>query len=172
MIGVVCRSLFAAIVLSFGSGCALMAGGLAGAAGYALYEGAESRVYKQPVRVSAAAASIAMHRMGIKPEKQQIDEFGGYLTAETAAGETVKVRVEPEGLGSMVTVRIGAFGDETKSNVFFSKLEEALPQRASESPADIQNAAQIVPEQPDGVIVLPGESTFEANAPIPGRKED
>lgn len=167
MLGAVARSLIAAIFLSMASGCALMAGGLAGAAGYALYEGAESRVYKTPVRVSAAAASVAMHRMGIKPEKQKIDEFGGYLTAETAAGETVKVQVEPEGMGSVVTVRIGAFGDETKSNVFFSKLEEALPQRASEDAADIPNAAQIVPDQPDGVIVLPGKSSFEADAPIP-----
>lgn len=158
------RSLVAAIVVGFGSGCALMAGGLAGAAGYAFYEGAETREYSQPVRVSAAAASVALHRMGIKPEKQKIDEFGGYLTAQTAVGETVRVRVEPKGTGSVVTVRIGTFGDERKSSIFFSKLEEALPAHAGE----LRNAARLVPDSPDGAIVLPGESTFEPDAPIPG----
>lgn len=155
-----CAAILCAVgACALGSGCALLAGGVAGAAGHAYLQGSDVRAYGHPVRVAAQSAVVALHRMGIRPQQTKIDDFGGVIHAETADGQNVKIRIDPEGAGSVVSVRIGMFGDEKKSAAFFQKLEEALPK---------PDLAPIVPPYASGgPVVIPGESTFDPHAPVP-----
>lgn len=128
------------------SGCvAILAGGAAGAAGYAYFKGAAERHYAEPVDVTAEATRQALNELGLAATVHRGDRLGAILRAESAAGKKIKIEIGPYGSGSVVAVRVGTFGDETISEQIFDRLDRhvaAIVPSGDSPTASVANSPQ------------------------------
>jgi Protein of unknown function (DUF3568) len=108
------------------SGCLVVAAG--GGAGTAAYvtgdlKGAEAKdidtVYK--------AAQNAMGQLNFNITEKNVDKLSGRIIARDSQDKkiTIKIRATSENT-TEVSIRIGFFGDETKSMLIYQKIQENL----------------------------------------------
>ena len=84
----------------------------------------------QPISEVYYAAKDTARELDLRPLRYDLDGIAAEIIALDAHFETVNIRVEtlPESR-SLLTIRIGLFGDKNKSVVLFSEIMERLALR-------------------------------------------
>ena len=122
------RLLVAPLIVAPCVGCALVAIGAGGAAGYAYAAGKEEKVYPYPVEETVAAVREAMQEMQLRLESDRADALCARFESHLATGEKVAIKVEAKGQGlTEVGIRIGVFGDHLATRMLFEKIDARLP---------------------------------------------
>ena len=72
------------------------------------------------------AAVKAMEKFELKVIDEQKDVFYAKVTAKSADGKTVKVKIKPEGEKTSFTVGVGTFGNEARSLMIYEEMQKQL----------------------------------------------
>jgi hypothetical protein len=113
-----------------GSGCAVLLVGAAAGAGvagaaYALGD-LEAHLEADPPAV-AKAAERALNALQIRVISNAVSGLDARLVGRTGADRKVTVKVKGAGEGrSEISIRVGAFGDETMSRSILRRIEKEL----------------------------------------------
>jgi len=95
----------------------------AGVGAYVFVKGNLKRTYEAPVEKVWEAAVQAVQELDLTVESKKHDAFGGTVKGKLADGKNFTVRLERLGEKSTeVGVRIGVFGDRTKSEAIHDKI--------------------------------------------------
>jgi hypothetical protein len=118
------------------SGClALVAGGAAaagGAAGYAYYKGKLGRVYAANFDDVWAATHTSLAELGMPIQSENRTKNGGSMESRTTSEpvqiilETQESKIPAEGPVTLVTIRVGTFGDERVSMSLLDQIGRHL----------------------------------------------
>jgi hypothetical protein len=120
--------LFAALLLVGSSGCALVAVGAGGAAGYAYASGRHEKIYPYPLDQTWAAVRDAVQELQLPVETERSDALSARLESHLATGEKVTITLEPKTPGlTEVRIRVGTFGDHVTSRMVFDRIDSRLP---------------------------------------------
>ena len=139
------------LLTSLGGCATFLAGGAAGAAGYAYTKGGKTRYYAQPVAVVAGIVPQALQELEMPPNVVRNDATGAVIKTVSATGKKVKIEVKPRGSATQVAVRVGTFGNEAISHVIFSKLDQHM-NRLAAAPASEGAVPTAVTEPVDEVV--------------------
>ncbi|HUW20262.1 MAG TPA: DUF3568 family protein [Sedimentisphaerales bacterium] len=125
------RQVFLASVLAglvmFGQGCMVAAVG-AGAAGTVAYlKGDLEAVESKNIDTVYRATKAALNEMGLKVTKDSKDTLGAEIVARDAGDKkiTIKLKTTAENT-TKLSIRVGMFGDETKSRLIYDRIREKL----------------------------------------------
>jgi hypothetical protein len=108
-------------------GCMLAVVG-AGAAGTVAYiRGDLEAVESRNIDAVYAATKKAVDELGFKVTKHTKDALGAEIVARDAADKkvTIKLKTTAENT-TQLSIRVGTFGDETKSQLIYDKIKENL----------------------------------------------
>lgn len=136
-------------------GCvALLAGGAAGAAGYAYAKGSETRVY--PVRVDVVDQGVqnTLASLQVTVLKHHSDITGSRTEAKTAHGKKFTVETRAAGSATEVKVRVGTFGDDQWSQLIFTQLDKQT---------------SLIPTQPTPAVIPVTAEVEKTSNPAPAR---
>jgi hypothetical protein len=129
------------------AGCLAVAAGAAaagGLAGYAYYQGSDSRDYAAPFHQTWTAAQAALGDLAMPIEGVQQGASDGALLTRTADGTRVKLSFEENpGPTTTVNVRVGVFGDHPLGERILDDIQAHLGPASVPCPA----AAPIVPPE-------------------------
>jgi hypothetical protein len=104
---------------------AVAAGAAAGT--YFFVKGNLKRSYEAPVEKVWEATLQAVEELKLATESKKHDAFGGQIEGKMADGDSFKIELKRLGEKSTeVGVRIGAFGDRTKSEAIHDKILSKL----------------------------------------------
>jgi hypothetical protein len=104
---------------------AVAAGAAAGT--YFFVKGNLKRSYEAPVEKVWEATLQAVEEFKLETESKKHDAFGGQIEGKMADGDSFKIELKTLGEKSTeVGVRIGAFGDRTKSEAIHDKILSKL----------------------------------------------
>jgi hypothetical protein len=128
------------------SGClALVAGSAAaagGAAGYAYYKGKVGRVYAANFDDVWAATHTSLTELGMSVQSENRTKTGGSMESRTTSEsvqitlETQESKIPAEGPVTLVSIRVGTFGDERVSYSLLDQIGRHLvPVQAGTNPA-------------------------------------
>ena len=108
-------------------GCALVAAGAVGAAGYAYYDGEmRSDVDASPQKIVSASAA-ALKELDIPVQSQDATSVDGRVEGKTALDKKVTVSVKRKSdTTSSVGIRVGTFGDEELSRRILDGIKAHL----------------------------------------------
>jgi uncharacterized protein DUF3568 len=119
------------------SGCLWLAasaavGGAAGA-GYVYYKGKVSRPYSANLNDVSAAAHTALTELGMRVDSEGHDAVSGMIHSQLANGEKVRIwldvkesKMPAEGPLTVVSIRVGTFGDEEASVRILNQIDMHL----------------------------------------------
>ena len=109
---------------------AVVAGAAAAGAGVGSYfyvKGELERDYEAPVEKVWQATLQAVEELNLATDSKQHDAFGGEIKGRMSDGTGFKIELERKGEKlTNVGVRIGAFGDRTKSEAIHEKIHSKL----------------------------------------------
>ena len=126
-----------AMALSASSGCLWLAasaavGGAAGA-GYCYYKGKVVRPYVANLNDVWAATHNALVELGMPVESESRDNISGTIHSHLADGERVHInldvkesKIPAEGPLTIVSIRVGTFGDEAASVRILNQIDAHL----------------------------------------------
>jgi hypothetical protein len=116
-----------AVVLT-ASGCiAVLVGAAAGAGGYAWVNGVLVKQFDQPVEDLYKATQTGIEELGLVTTEKQGDRLTAFVRAQFSDGNKVKVTINAlTELRCEVRVRVGVFGNQTRSEMVLSKIEKNL----------------------------------------------
>ena len=98
-----------------------------GLSGCASLRGTDTRYYSAPLPKVWAAASSTLTEMGIEPRDKGHDYFGGLLRAKLYDRTSLAIELTRRtGDLTEVSVNIGTFGDQEKSEMIHSKISSKL----------------------------------------------
>ncbi len=113
------------------SGCEALVIGSAGAAlggaGILYYRGRAEKVYAVPLERCYDATLIAVKGLGYGLEKKALDKKSGKVVAEGVKSKKITIKMTalaPE--STKLTVRVGVFGDQRKSQEIIDEIDQAL----------------------------------------------
>jgi uncharacterized lipoprotein len=114
--------------MSTGCGPALFLGGAAaGVAGYKYYEGALEVIYESPFMETWDAALRALDRMDMAVTDEKHDLTTGKIRAMTSDEKEVKLSFKYRSTEeTMVSIRVGLFGDEPASDAIKEEIRKEL----------------------------------------------
>ncbi|MDX2117480.1 MAG: DUF3568 family protein [Planctomycetota bacterium] len=116
----------AAATMASLSGCLVLAAG-AGAGTYAYVSGAVETTLSAPIDEVNSAAVAACGALGFTGVNSTGDALAKEIAARTGKDEAVKIKMTKEGDSSTkVSVRIGNFGDEARSNQILDAIKKRL----------------------------------------------
>lgn len=119
------RATLASILGVLSSGCVLVAGGAAAAGTYVWMDGNVESVESAELSEVHAAALGALDEMGVEITEQRADRTAGRIRAETAAGKTVRIDLEPGGVDrTKVRIRVGTMGDKDLSQAILEAMRK------------------------------------------------
>ena len=105
----------------------LAAGAGAGAGGYAWYKGELTRNYEKPMGTIYAASLNAVKGMGLSVNKKTKGPFEARVETTLADGKGVFIKIKKlSSKSTEVSIRVGAFGNEQKSNHILRQIEKRL----------------------------------------------
>jgi hypothetical protein len=121
-------SLSAALFIAAASGClALAAGAAAGVGTYAYVRGELTTSYDATLDRTWEAAQRAVDQLGFAVKERAKDATAARLIATDAEGKDIKLALKPQGLRiTEVRVRVGVFGDESKSRLILDRIQSNL----------------------------------------------
>ena len=111
------------------SGCvALVVGAAAaGAGGYAWVKGALVKEYDVSAEELYKATKAGLSSLAMGITEDQADRVSAVIGADFADGAKVKVNIEAlTELRSQIRIRVGVFGDKTKSELILNSVEKNL----------------------------------------------
>jgi hypothetical protein len=109
------------------SGCALLVGAGAGAAGYAYLNGDLEKSYPGTVGRVWPCVKQTIEDMQMPVLSESVDELGGRLESRTADGRRVHIELEAKPAVTVVRVRVGTIGDRDASHKILDRIDERLP---------------------------------------------
>ena len=115
-------------VLAQGCTVALVGAGVAAGAGTVAYlRGDLEAVEPKNIDTVFEATEKAVEELGLKVSKKTKDKMSAVIIARDAQDKkiTIKLRAAAEG-GTKLSIRVGGFGDETKSRLIYQKIREKL----------------------------------------------
>jgi hypothetical protein len=115
-------------VLAQGCAVALVGAGVAAGAGTVAYlRGDLEAVEPKNIDTVFEATEKAVEELGLKVSKKTKDKMSAVIIARDAQDKkiTIKLRAAAEG-GTKLSIRVGGFGDETKSRLIYQKIREKL----------------------------------------------
>jgi hypothetical protein len=124
--GVLLAILLACMAVSTG-GCLLVAVG-AGAAGTVAYMGGDLEAVESRSLAEVYAATLkAVEQLELSTTKESKDALSAVIVARDAQDKktTIKLRAPAEG-STKISIRVGVFGDETKSRLIYQKIRDNL----------------------------------------------
>jgi len=121
--------------LFFICGCGFLigagVGGGAGLAGYKFFEGKLEIEYIAPYEKVWRATNLALKDTGIHVEKTEKDAINANIKARKADGKAVTIKIENKASGmTLVSIRVGIFGDENASLIIKKAIDKRLGIRA------------------------------------------
>ena len=109
-------------------GCALVAVGAGGAAGYAYATGKQEKLYPYSLDQTWSAVREAVEEMKLLPNIARADALSARFESQLATGEKVRITLEPKSDQlTEVAIRIGVFGDHAACHLLFDKIDARLP---------------------------------------------
>ncbi len=113
-------------VAATGGGCvALAVGAAAGVGTYAYIKGELTDVEEATLDRSYEAAQAAVKDLEFKTKDQAKDAISAHVDAVEADGTEVKIKMESKGEKlTKFYVRVGVFGDESKSRLIMDKIKK------------------------------------------------
>ena len=116
-----------AAVSVLSSGCAVLVVGGAAAGGYAWYSGELKTSEAVTFDKAVTASQAAMKDLGYTSTETKRDAMLAKLTFRGAGDEKVVVTVNKvSGTVSEIRVRVGAFGDKSRSTMIMDKIKSRL----------------------------------------------
>jgi len=115
-------------VLAQGCTVALVGAGVAAGAGTVAYlRGDLEAVEPKNIDTVFEATEKAVEELGLKVSKKTKDKMSAVIIARDAQDKkiTIKLRAAAEG-STKLSIRVGGFGDETKSRLIYQKIREKL----------------------------------------------
>ena len=111
------------------SGCVAMVVGAAaaGAGGYAWVKGALVKEYDVSAEQLYKATKAGLSGLAMGLTEDQADRVSAVLAADFADGAKVKINIEAlTELRAQIRIRVGVFGDKTKSELILNAVERNL----------------------------------------------
>jgi len=110
------------------SGCiGLFLGAAAGAGGYAWVQGALTKEFMVPAQDLQRATSRALDDLGVQVKDQKADRLSAQYNAVFAEGQKMSIVIEATTERSAkVRIRVGVFGDKTRSEMVLNAIEKRL----------------------------------------------
>ena len=122
-----CRLLPAVVLAAAVSGCAFLLGGAAGAAAFAYVKGEGRKAYAEPLPKTFVVVQAALKDVGLPLLHKDITRTSAKIKSVTSDGKDVVVILTREGEKvTMVSVRVGIFGDRGLTELIFDKIEARL----------------------------------------------
>jgi len=115
-------------ILAQGCTVALVGAGVAAGAGTVAYlRGDLEAVEPKNIDTVFEATEKAVEELGLKVSNKTKDKMSAVIIARDAQDKkiTIKLRAAAEG-GTKLSIRVGGFGDETKSRLIYQKIREKL----------------------------------------------
>ncbi len=105
----------------------VVAGAGVGVGGYAWYKGELVRNFEKPMGAVYAATLNVIKSMGLYVKKKAKGPFEARVESSLADGKGVNIKIKKtSSKTSEVTIRVGAFGNEQKSNYIMRQIEKRL----------------------------------------------
>lgn len=166
-IRLMCLLLLLACLATNTGGCLAVAVG-AGAAGTVAYmrgdlEAEESYNIDQ----TYAAARAAVDQLGLKVIEGETDKdaLSAHIVARDSADKKVEVRLKAiTPSTTKLSIRVGTFGDDTKTHRIYNTIREKLKEAAPATPAE---PAQTAPAEPADAAPAEPAQTIPAGTPTP-----
>lgn len=109
------------------SGCIVVAAGAAGAGAVAYIRGELQATLSQTLEATDQAANKALTQLQLVKINETKDAFIAILTARTADDKKVEIKLTKVSAESTkVQIRVGVFGDETRSMAILDKIKANL----------------------------------------------
>jgi len=110
-----------------GGGCLLVAVG-AGAAGTVAYlSGDLKAVESRSLEDVYQATFKALEQLELMPTKESKDALSAVVVARDAQDKKITIKLHAPAEGSTkISIRVGVFGDETKSRLIYQKIHDNL----------------------------------------------
>ena len=119
-----------AVAVIGASGCWFLVGAGVGAgalAGYSYVKGEGSKMYAGDARKCAEATGSALKKMNIVVVNSSCDKLAGEINARLRDDTAVAVYLKAEREDvTKVTIRVGTFGDKTRTEMIFKAIDEEL----------------------------------------------
>lgn len=115
------------VFATFQSGCIVVAAGAAGAGAVAYIRGELQATLSQTLEATDQAANKALTQLQLVKINETKDAFIAILTARTADDKKVEIKMTKVSAESTkVQIRVGVFGDETRSMAILDKIKANL----------------------------------------------
>lgn len=119
-----------AICVAGMSGCVFLVGagvGVGAVAGYQYVKGEGSKMYAGDVSTCARATQAALKSMNIVVVNSACDKLAGKINARLRDDTAVAAHLEAEREDvTKVSVRVGTFGDKTRTEMIFKAIDREL----------------------------------------------
>lgn len=116
-----------AVSATLQSGCIVVAAGAAGAGAVAYIRGELQSTLSQSLEATEQAANKALSQLQLIKINESKDAFVAILTARTADDKKVEIKLTKVAAESTkVQIRVGVFGDETRSLAILEKIKANL----------------------------------------------
>lgn len=115
-------------VLAQGCVVALVGAGVAAGAGTVAYlRGDLEAVEPKNIDTVLEATEKAIEELGLKVSKKTKDKMSAVIIARDAQDKRITIKLKAAAEGSTkLSIRVGGFGDETKSRLIYQKIREKL----------------------------------------------
>jgi len=120
---------FPAVLLLFAlAGCpAIVAGGAAGAGGYAWYKGEMVRTHDKSVKRCYTASIKALKKLGMPVNNKSKDALGAVIESKLSDGKQVRISIKRiADKSTEIAIRVGPVGDREKSDYIMKTIEKLL----------------------------------------------
>jgi len=119
-------ALLAVLALSI-SGCAVALVGAGAAAGVAYIKGDLEATLDGDVERVYQASLRALNKLKLPVISRRMDALGAKITSRTSENKNIQIKIKKiDHRTTKLALRIGVFGDETKSRIIYDKIKENL----------------------------------------------
>ncbi len=120
-------AVLAGVLLIATSGCVAVAAAGAGAATYAYASGALKTTVDATVPATQQAAEAAVDRLGFSLVSSAGDQLEAEVISRTAGDDKVRIKIKSlSDDASEIRIRVGMFGDETRSARIYEEIKGHL----------------------------------------------
>jgi hypothetical protein len=174
-IHVLCLALVLASLTINSAGCLIVAAG-AGAAGTVAYMRGDlemEEACKLEVVYTATREAMKQLELPVLEGKTEKDALSATIVARDASDKRITVKLKAQGeQTTKISIRIGTFGDQTKSQMIYNRIREKL-KAAGPQPAHLPPQPSVAPPPTNPVVsappapAMPGSPDPQQAAPVP-----
>jgi hypothetical protein len=119
-------TLLASFALSI-SGCAIALVGAGAAAGVGYIKGDLEATLEDDVEDVYRASLQALNKLKLAVISRQMDALSAKITSRTSEDKKIQIKIKRiDRRNTKLAIRIGVFGNETKSRIIYDKIKENL----------------------------------------------